>query len=466
MDNRLNLADADLIPTQPALVPNVIVTDSGVGRWHQMRRKSPNDSPVAIQQEQLEQIMSMGYLQGSQEATTEVAVTKLEPNQIYDAMTLVVSGHSPGAELIDMKGNVLHSWRRTFEECFPGRVVTHDESQMGFWRRAHLYPDGSIIGIFEFLGAVKLDANSNVIWAKDNNFHHDLSVADDGTIYLLERVPAVRPEVNPGIQIFDDHVTRLTPEGNIIDSVSLVDCVLNSPCKDLFNRIMLDWSDIFHTNTVKVINKQQASLWPIAKPGMVLVSLHQVHTIALVDLAEKKIVWWATDKTRYQHDPVLMPNGHILVFDNVWCSNRSRVVEIDPASREIVWQFAGTPQDPFYSLTCSTVQYLPNGNRLITVSDEGRAFSLDRNNTVVWEYVNPHRAGDNNELVATLFQCERLPKNFPTSWINKKTVERTSLALSHSGKGSDGGSLGFRTARGSIPTPIRNAATPLEVAAR
>jgi len=32
---------------------------------------------------------------------------------------------------------------------------------------------------------------------------------------------------------------------------------------------------------------------------------------------------------------------------------------------------------------------------------------------VVWEFINPNRAGEKNALVATLYKIERLPKDLP-----------------------------------------------------
>ncbi|NUM52850.1 MAG: hypothetical protein HUU46_04320 [Candidatus Hydrogenedentes bacterium] len=395
------------------------------GRWAQYRQPAGSASPLAMYVEELGRLASIGYVQGSHVAVNSAVVTRYDPSREYNSPTLVVSGHAPSAELIDTDGNVLHTWSCSFEEVWPRRDVRDGESQKYFWRRVHLYPDGSLLAIFEYLGAVKLDAHSNVIWARTNSFNHDISVAKDGTIYMLEQKPTQRPAVNPDLEIMDDHVTRLTPDGAVIDSVSLVDCVLNSPCHDLLDRVVLESADIFHSNTLKVITEEQSRAWPLARPGMVLVSLRELHTIALVDLLEKKVVWWSTDIARYQHEPTVTPHGTILLFDNIWCGGRSRVIEIDPATNEIVWQYIGTQDKPFFSLTCSTAQFLPNGNRLITVSDEGRAFSLDPDGNIVWEYVNPHRAGENDELIATLFQCQRLPKGFPIDWVDRASNQKT-----------------------------------------
>jgi hypothetical protein len=64
------------------------------------------------------------------------------------------------------------------------------------------------------------------------------------------------------------------------------------------------------------------------------------------------------------------------------------------------------------SATCGTRARLPNGNTLITESDNGRALEVNRGGEVVWEFYNPHRAGKDSELVATLFEMIRLERSF------------------------------------------------------
>ena len=56
-----------------------------------------------------------------------------------------------------------------------------------------------------------------------------------------------------------------------------------------------------------------------------------------------------------------------------------------------------------------TSQRLPGGNVLVTESDNGRAFEITPDGDVVWDFYNPHRAGDDDEFIATLFEVLRLP---------------------------------------------------------
>jgi hypothetical protein len=119
-----------------------------------------------------------------------------------------------------------------------------------------------------------------------------------------------------------------------------------------------------------------------------------------------------------QHDPIPLENGHLMVFDNRGYRQKSRVLEIDPFKRVIVWQYVGSSEAPFYSKTCGTNQRLPNGNTLITESDNGRAFEVTREGEIVWEFYNPFRAGEQSQFIATLFEMRRVGKE-QMDWLNE-----------------------------------------------
>jgi hypothetical protein len=85
----------------------------------------------------------------------------------------------------------------------------------------------------------------------------------------------------------------------------------------------------------------------------------------------------------------------------------------------IHWFYRGDRENPFYSETCGSCQRLDNGNTLITESDSGRAFEVTRDKKIVWEFINPNRVGNSNELIAALFEVIRLKRDFPTDWLSK-----------------------------------------------
>ena len=105
-----------------------------------------------------------------------------------------------------------------------------------------------------------------------------------------------------------------------------------------------------------------------------------------------------------------------MIFDNLGNNRKSRVVEFNPHNTRIVWEYGGTAQQPLFSKTCGTAQPLANGNILIAESDRGRAIEVTTDGDIVWEFFNPHRAGEDGQYIATLFEVLRLPPDFPTDW--------------------------------------------------
>jgi len=110
-----------------------------------------------------------------------------------------------------------------------------------------------------------------------------------------------------------------------------------------------------------------------------------------------------------QHDAHMIPEklpgeGNIMVFDNQGAAGfppiylnmfpGSRVLEIDPVSKEIVWQYdaskSGRPFWTFYSSFISSARRLPNGNTLICEGMNGRLFQVSHEAEIVWEFINPH----------------------------------------------------------------------------
>ena len=60
-------------------------------------------------------------------------------------------------------------------------------------------------------------------------------------------------------------------------------------------------------------------------------------------------------------------------------------------------------------------QWLPNGNLLITESMKGRAFEIDTNGEIVWEYVNIAEEG----FSSVLEEAQRINNKFTRDFFKK-----------------------------------------------
>jgi hypothetical protein len=385
------------------------------GKWRPYRGTAADQVLSLDDQERMERLLALGYLAGSVRAPDDKGVTFHVRDAAYPGFNFVLSGHGPEAFLMDMEGNVLHRWRRAFREIWPDHDKRNWYRGDLYWRRAHLFPNGDVLAIFDGLGLIKIDESSNLLWAYSGEAHHDLSVAEGGSIYVLTHERTIIPRISPTNQVFEDFITVLDAHGNEIRKVSLFESVANSSYAFLLEKAGKK-GDIFHTNTIEVLDGRLEHLSETFEAGNVLVSIHGLHAVGVVDLDAEEMVWGMTGSWKFQHQPTLLDNGNILLFDNLGTPGRSSVLEVEPFNGETVWVYQAERPDEFFSFSCGTSERLPNGNTLITESDNGRAIEVTPDKKIVWEYVNPHRAGENDELIATLFEVVRLPLDFPLDW--------------------------------------------------
>jgi len=390
------------------------------GRWRRIRKESRPEKMTPEQEAKIRELESIGYLSGSRPKHAVSGVVTYDTSSAYAGFNFYVSGHAPEAILTDMRGRVLHKWAYDFDKIWPDRDFPENMEGRYHWRRAYLFENGDILAIHESIGLIKLDKDSNLLWEYPGRCHHDLEVMDDGTIYVLARKARIIPRINETEPVVEDFIVRLDAEGTELDRVSILAAMENSEYAKLL-RHMPDSGDILHTNTLEILDGRLAHKSPAFREGNALISILKVNVIAVIDLEAEVAAWAFRGRWRRQHQPTVLDNGRILLFDNGGSrAVNSRVIEFDPVTREIPWSYTGTHWDRFYSETCGSCIRLPNGNTLITESDNGRALEVTPDGTVVWEFISPHTAGEENELVATLFEVIRLDPDFPMDWLPER----------------------------------------------
>jgi len=393
--------------------------DTPPGAW----RTARGSVVTPEQQAELDRLETIGYLAGGAPASQMSDVTVYNESRTWDGLNLYVSGDSPGATLMDMEGNVVHEWRYPFLEAWPDRH-REDETLRGarFWFHAHLFENGDILGIFNGLGLVKLDKDSNLLWKYTGGSHHDLHVGSDGRIYVISHRQTSDTRISRGTDILEDAVTVLDAAGNELRRVSLMEAFWNSDYASWLRSGSISLNrrviDVFHANRIVALDDRFSDLVPAFKEGNFLLSLRNLNTLVVLDMEAERIVWSMSGMWLQQHCPSLMEDGDILLFDNQGNYGSSRILEVDPTTQEVEWSYSGEGEDDFYSEKYGTVQRLPNGNSLIAESHFGRAMEVTPEGDIVWEFYNPARAGDSNEFVANLFEIERIPRDFPTDWLN------------------------------------------------
>jgi hypothetical protein len=199
-----------------------------------------------------------------------------------------------------------------------------------------------------------------------------------------------------------------------------------NPDKQPMSNNVGDW---FHMNCISWLgpNRHYDAGDKRFHPDNIIMDGRQTNIIAIIERKTGKIVWQlgpyftATKALRTigqiigQHHAHLIPRGlpgegNLLVYDNGGAAGYgapnptsldgvsnakrdfSRVLELDPVTLEIKWQYPapGPGMGRLYSAFVCSAQRLPNGNTLITEGSGGRIIEVTPEKETVWEYVSPY----------------------------------------------------------------------------
>lgn len=114
--------------------------------------------------------------------------------------------------------------------------------------------------------------------------------------------------------------------------------------------------------------------------------------------------------------------GNILIFNNGWARSPvsySSIIEMDPETGEIVWEYKSKSENSFSSHHISGAQRLPNGNTMICSGNHGHIFEVTKEGEVVWEYICPVAGGqakawlDGKGFGGMVFQAHRYGPDYP-----------------------------------------------------
>ena len=335
----------------------------------------------------------------------------LDPKKIYPGYTLISPYNrllSEGGNwesevyLIDMLGAPVHVWKTSHQALYSvlehdGKLLTLNEQP----KYSQFYPPGGNTGRIQ-----EIDWDSNVVWEyKNDAMHHDIAVLPNGDLAfaLWEKTPsniasniqggAIGTEMKNGL-IWSDELVEINRQGKIVWSWHSYENL--DPQKDVLGPLMPRYAWTY-TNGIKYIEKN-----PVDGTPAFLVSMRSISTLLIIRKSDGAIIWRSPkDMLNLQHDPTYLENGNILVFDNgldrvpaPFPIYGSRVVEINPKTNKIVWNFDGgegaIDKIRFFAPIVGGAQRLPNGNTLITDGPRGHIFEVTQKGDIVWDMVSPY----------------------------------------------------------------------------
>ncbi len=327
-------------------------------------------------------------------------VVTYEPEESSNGINIYHSLHVPGAYLLDMSGNILHKWML--------------KTASPFWDFVTMDKNGDLLVSVADVMLLKLNWDSQIVWQKKIRSHHDISIAENNQIFALSRQDEIVFILGLPFPILNDYINILTSNGQLIkkissfkllkeeisykDTISIYGHIFN-PLNlvgiikhKLDHHFLFDQNtlfDLFHVNTITIINKDIKNL---CYKGNILISARELDLIGILDIEKEKLIWrWGPGFIERQHHPTMTDKGNIIIFDNGTIRNYSRIIEINPIKNKIVWEYKARPPSTFFSALMGAAQRFSNGNTLVTESSRGYVFELTPDKKIVWEFYNPNR---------------------------------------------------------------------------
>ncbi len=351
------------------------------------------------------------------------------------------AGAGAVAFLVDMEGAVVHEWSIT---GFPAKMLPGGEV---------IGCTGVTPEFYDCARMEQRTWDDELVWSfngwteiQDRSFarqHHDFvregssvgywapgqAYQSVGTTWVLGMYDTTAPEVRPGT-IVDDVIYQVDSEGKLGDVLfrgldHWFDFGFDEAALEEFATKPGSKIELLHGNTLVRLGENH---WydegheEFHPDNLIYSSRHTAVSIVLSH-STGEIVWKigpdfgsgpeaSLGQFVGPHFVHMIPKGlpgagNILVFDNGGGSgyggseaephgpryrrNYSRVVEFDPVSFEIVWEYA-RPDDPgfFYSAILGSAQRLPNGNTVATLGLRGQVHEITPEGEIVWSYQAPH----------------------------------------------------------------------------
>jgi hypothetical protein len=372
--------------------------------------------------------------------------TLYDPARAYNSYVSFSSGDG-NTHLIDLDGNEVHRWGHA---GLPGDLI--DPALVG-GQRGHVLlqladGDDKRGGIFNNKSVGELDWNGKVLWSWSGEGeggyarqNHDWARLRNGNTLLLVAVPRVVPGLGAK-ELGDQGLVEVDPKGRVVWRWLAGDHLKEFGFSEeglvylrkRVNRNPVEPWGYLEINDAQVLGPNH--WWdagdPRFNPNNIILDARKANFVAIIERSSGRVVWrlgpyfsgseFNQDRRLYnktlprpvdqisgQHDAHLIPKGlpgagNLLLFDDQGGAGfppaalgiyaGSRILEINPSTKQIVWQYtgedSGEPVWSFFSSFVSSAQRLPNGNTLIDEGMDGRLFQITPSGDIVWEYLNPY----------------------------------------------------------------------------
>lgn len=353
----------------------------------------PDGGREAPQEDVSRHLQALGYVALDGDADRAVAGVVWHARERVSPGLNLFTNDVDAVLLVDAEGREVRRW------TLPGRKHCEYAELISGPRLAVVCEREALV-VIEPDGAVALEIRADV--------HHDVAERPDGSLLVPVRG---EPAFYRGRKVVFDSLLEVATDGTTRVAWSSRDAVeslrplhgpgeldsLPGPLRLAKNALLwilgrsMSIHEYYHLNSVEVLEESAlGGSDDRFRAGHLLLGLRNANVAAVVDAESGDPLWvWGQDQLDLPHMPTLLSSGHLLVFDNGTQRGWTRIVEVEPRSGRVTWQYPERPDPGFFSEWRGGVQRLPNGNTLVCMSEEGRVLELTREGELVWEFWNP-----------------------------------------------------------------------------
>src|SRR4030043_1219535 len=267
------------------------------------------------------------------------------PDKAWQGTTLLADNHRLEQSRIielNMQGQIV------WEYDLPGYLQKY--TNPGF--DVESLPNNNILFVLPLNGVYEISRSGDIVWSyMDSKVSHDADRLPNGNTLVA---------FGGGDRMNDPQVKEINSKGEIVWAWYARDHFNKPPYKDIYDE---GWT---HTNA--------ASRLP---NGNTLISPRNFNMLIEVDPGGKVVRTIGEGIFHRQHDPVMLPNGNILVANH---QKPHRAIEVDPNTGKIVWQ---SPEFERDAIPVRDANRLPNGNTLVTGTTKIIEFTTE--GEIVWQ---------------------------------------------------------------------------------
>ncbi|MDB5123345.1 MAG: hypothetical protein JWP94_1474 [Mucilaginibacter sp.] len=291
----------------------------------------------------------------------------------------------------------IYQWKPNVDEL---KKLPNVENQFGidfgrkgiFFIHPLLSSDGSVV-FHQGNLLVKIDKNSNIIWAVDESFHHSLEYDADGNIWSPSVISPTKTSPAFLNEIQNDAITKISPGGKVLFQKSIAVLLVENGYKGLILGAGLYEKDLIHLNDIQPA-LTSGRYW---QKGDLLMSIRNKSTVCIYRPSTNKIVWLKTGPWLNQHDVDFIDSTRIGIFGNDLVRTEQGYHLLDEHNEEYVYDLktdkTTTPYTAFLKKAKVSTYFegrsdiLSNGDLFVEESNNNRLLRGTKTN-ILWQYVD------------------------------------------------------------------------------